>query len=177
MVEFAICRQRLIDRELKFVEFNKDGEVWVDLAGEYFLLFKTIETNIQVKCLDGIIKTLRLYDIKNGIQLYTDNTSSSVKNNLGTIDENIELICTNELTCNIMKHKYQPQMQKCSKQQVGAAIKLHMYSLPQFASDDVVVKWMNWRKGDVIAICPKKCQNKLNDCGKCCDGCNFRIVV
>lgn len=170
---FELCQQRLVDRGMVLIGNNPDGEIW-KLGSDLFLLFFTIDTNIQVKSLDTINKILKNCKISNGIKLFTDSTSASVKN---TIGDNVELICTKELQCNIMRHIFQPQMQKCSKTQAKNAIRLHLYAPPQFTSDDAVVKWMNWKKGDVIAICKNKCGNTLGQDGRCCQTCNFRIVV
>lgn len=171
-----MCYERLRDRGLTYSETTKDGQVWCDDNGEKYLLFSTIKTTVQVKWLDTIVKILNGHKITNGIQLYVDSVSASVKNNINNACVSIELICTSDLLCNILRHKYQPQMQKCTVQQAQEALSLYKYSPPRFTSDDAVVRWMNWPRGSVIAICRNKCGNKLTLRGTCCNVCQFRIV-
>jgi DNA-directed RNA polymerase subunit H (RpoH/RPB5) len=176
MNEFNVIKQCLIDRKLKFKSINDDGEVWVDESNNEFLLLKNIVDSVQIKFIGIINKILQKHNIKNGIQLYRDNTSTNVKQKLIELNSTIQLISLDELCCNIMQHKYQPQMQKCTHEQANKVIAFHKYHLPRFQQNDAVVRWMNWKKSDVIAICIEKCGNKLRDDGKCCKNCNYRIV-
>lgn len=166
-----VCKKWLEYRGYAYVVTKEEGEIWRK-DGEDLLLFSEISSSVQVKLLESLIKTCEEYNVKKAIKIYEDGTSSCVRNRKA---DAIELICTDELLCDITKHKFQPKMFKCNPSQAELAIGMHLHALPRFSIDDPMVRMMDWSKGDVIAICDDKCEI-LKDDATCCDATRFRIV-
>ena len=55
-------------------------------------------------------------------------------------------------------------------------VEKHLYNMPEFVSNDPVVEWMDWKKGNIIGICEDKCLNEIFE-GECCKNTRYRIVV
>ena len=171
-----VCREWLLNRTYTFVNATDDGELWERADTTNLFLFTTIVDSIQVKLIDHIVKYMQANNLHKAIKIYRTSTSSSVKNNKDSMPVDIELVCTTQLMCNILTHKYQPKMTKCSPGQVAHIKSLHLYAMPQLSSEDPVVRLMDWQKDDVIAICENKC-SLLNKKGACCAHTRYRIIV
>lgn len=175
--EILIFREWMEQRGYKYASSHTEGELWIDQdTKEEYFLFLSIADTIQVKLVDQIVKMMNLHHITNAIKIFRYSTSSCVKNKMEELKIKIELVCADQLKCNILKHKYQPKMTKCNTYQARNANALHKCAMPQISKDDPVVILMNWKRGDIIAICPDKCQ-ELKKRGKCCEKTRFRIVI
>lgn len=159
------------------VDSNEEGTVWKRNDDDIIFLFLKIFESIQVRIVDMVVKILNIYKINHGILVYTSSTSSSVKARLESFNGiKIELFHSDQLSCNIMEHVFQPRMTKCNVEQIVKVKNLYRYAMPQIKSDDPVVLWMDWKSGDIIAICDKKCTNMLDENGRCCIDCRWRVI-
>ena len=179
------CKHMLKDRRYIFVKDNEFGEIWQhEETNMFVLLITSISDSVQIRILEPITKDLKLIGITSAIKIFRDCASSCVHSKilkLGESGMNIELVHTNQLICNIMTHVFQPKYTKCSLAHAERAKALHLYALPQFVSEDPVVTWMGWKKGDVIMMCFDRCESLGLQCDSqyvsCCPNARFRIVV
>lgn len=160
-----------------YILFEKLNDFWIFQDEENKIAcFVNFFESIQLKNLELIINNMKKIQIFHIILVFTKSVSPIVKNKIWP-NFQIELICSNSLEYDIMDHVKQPKFIKCNKIQKEHVLKLHTAHLPQLLLQDPVSLYLNFKKGDVIAICREKCLNNLNEKGFCCEKTNFRIVV
>ena len=99
------------------------------------------------------------------IIVYKDSVTTYVKNLIGndvfdkpktssaTDNISIEIFDENELRINITRHRLQPkEFVQLSTTEVAAFKKLYGTKIPIFSTSDPIVRFYNYKKGDIIAL-------------------------
>lgn len=127
------------------------GQVWVNEAGDQIMVLDKVQKSIQIDYVKGLLDHTQGYD--HFIVLYTNGFSSSSKDLIATAQATkgvrIECIHTSRLMIDVLAHQYQPIYRK-----VNVPYRTFTHSPPQLQSDDPIVMWMDWKKGDVVEITP-----------------------
>lgn len=170
--------KRLNNRNYQFIKQAIEDDFWIfqDNEKRKIACFPKFFDSIQLKNLEQIMEKMKKFDIFHIILVYTKNVSPIVKNKIWP-NYQFELIMSSSLEYDILEHVKQPKFIKCNPNQKQNIINLHVAKLPQLLIQDPVSIYLNYKKGDVIAVCRDKCENKLNEQGFCCKNTTFRIVV
>lgn len=166
-------KKMMTRRNFEFLHETNLGFVWKK-AEDVCLVFSQIFDSIQLNNVKTIKEELKKLKIKHCIVLYKIIITSVVKN-LAADEFDIEMFNINDLQVDILNHVFQPSFFKIDYPEI--VTRQFLYQMPQFLSTDPIVKYYNYKKGDVIGICEEKCGQKYGTDGFCCKKTRFRIVV
>lgn len=142
------------------------GHQIIDRQDDYFLIKKTDDSEIVVffsffeklntSILKEYIKEIEKNKINHMIIIYKDKVTSSVNKIIDNIFHlNIELFSFSDLLFNITKHRlYRPHILLTTSEKIKF-IKKYGKQIPKILLDDPIVKYFNFKSGDILKIIRK----------------------
>jgi DNA-directed RNA polymerase I, II, and III subunit RPABC1 len=148
-MEKIVLTEMLNDRGYS-ISFVSDPYIAVsDLNNERILIFFSDDPKVNINTVKSQISKMTELSIKHSILVYKDVITSSALKAIECLENNkIELFCSKELQYNITKHRLVPRHEKYTKDDM----KKHVDSLPVLLRTDVVCRYYDFKKGDIIEI-------------------------
>ena len=126
----------------------------MNLSASYVYIFIFTNEKLNINGIKEYVTTLEGDGIKNSIIVYNSDITSSAKKFVISLADtiNIELFAFKEMTFNLTKNKYYNRHEKLSTKESGQFLTKYGKEIPGLLKNDIVVRYFNFQKGDVIRI-------------------------
>lgn len=147
----TVCQELFAVRQYTIEEIGEDVDAGWYIKGKTDLkktihLYIMSHTKLNVDLIKYYYSLLKTHQVKRAILLYKQSVTSSVTKLLETLDIKIELFHINELSYNLLKHKWVPKHEKIDFS------KKNDMKYPILKKTDPVSRFMGFKMGDVIRI-------------------------
>lgn len=153
-MEVEICMEMLTARGYSYNYSDEDDEKIILAEKEYdkLVVFFCQDDKFNIQSLKRYISQTKDLELEHCIIIYKDQITSSAAKQIDNLDCEVELFCRKELQYNLTKHRLVPQHSKVPDEQASVIRKKDGHNLPQILKTDPVVRFYNFKKGDIIKI-------------------------
>lgn len=155
-IVISTCKEMMQQRKYNILEEYDDKIIFINSDGEKVCFFKTIISKFGIDRVTEFISIINELEIKHCILLYDLNVTSSANKILQDLNDiQIELFNKKELLYNITKHELVPTHIKVSSKEYHSLKQKCDINFGTLYHTDPVVKFYNFRPGDLIKIIRK----------------------
>lgn len=133
---------------------NKEMILMNDKQGKIVIIF-ICNDNLAISELKLYIKIIKDNNIDHAIIVYKNKITPTSKKIIEQIDTNIELFTYTQMSLNIFKHKYYFPHIKIEGNELNEIVTKFGNKIPIILKTDSVVKYLDFKKGDIIKIIRK----------------------
>ena len=126
----------------------------MNLSASYVYIFIFTNEKLNINGIKEHVTILEEDGIKNSIIVYNRDITSSAKKFVVSLADtiNIELFAFKEMMFNLTQNKYYNRHEKLSTKDSGQFLTKYGKEIPGLLKNDIVVRYFNFQKGDVIRI-------------------------
>lgn len=148
-MEKIVLSEMLNDRGYSISFEEEPYLATTDKHDNKIFVFFSDESKVNINTVKTQISKMTEYCINHSILVYKDVITASALKAIDCLENNrIELFCVKELQYNITKHRLVPKHELYKKDDM----KKHIDSLPVLMKTDVVVRYYDFKRGDIIEI-------------------------
>lgn len=148
------CINILLQRNYSMVNESDNYTLMKDVEGNNVIIFNCNEA-LTIHSLKLYLKIMNDNDIKHCIIVYNDKITPSARKIIDISEFEIEVFTTNEMSINITKHKYYFPHIKLEDSEKKKLLDKYGKHIPIILKHDPVVRYLNFKKGDVLKIIRK----------------------
>lgn len=121
---------------------------------ENVIIFNCLD-NITINLIKAYVKIMIDTNINHSIIVYDGKITPSAKKIIETTNLEIEIFSKNEMSINVFKHKYYFPHIKVDDTTKNLLLTKYGTKLPIILKTDSIVRYLNYKKGDIIKIIRK----------------------
>ncbi len=125
-----------------------------DVDGNNIIIFNSNDS-LTIHSLKLFLKIMNDNDIRHCIIIYKDKITPSAKKIIDISEFEIEVFTYDEMSINITNHKYYFPHIKINDQEKKELLDKYGKHLPIILKTDPVVRYLNFKKGDILKIIRK----------------------
>lgn len=148
------CIEILSNRNYTLVNESNNYILMKDQNNNHILVFNCND-NLTIQYMKIYMKTMIDNDINHCIIIYKDKITPSAKKIINISELEIEVFTNIEMSINITKHKYYSPHIKLNDNEKKQLLNKYGNHLPIILKSDPVVRYLNFKKGDVLKIIRK----------------------
>jgi len=142
-------------RNYNLISKNSNYTLMNDQTNNKHVLIFTCPDNITITLIKAYIKIMIDTNINHSVVIYDGKITPSAKKIIESTELTIELFTNNEMSINIFKHKYYFPHIKVDDTTKNLLLTKYGPKLPIILRNDMVVRYLNFKKGDIIKIIRK----------------------
>jgi DNA-directed RNA polymerase I, II, and III subunit RPABC1 len=152
-MEINICLKMLSVRGYNIIENDQENNtIFAQKEDDKLVVFFCTDDKFNIQSLKRYISQTKDLELEHCIIIYKDQITSSASKQIDNLDCEVELFCRKELQYDITKHRLVPQHSKVPDNLAMIIRKKDGHNLPQILKTDPVVRFYNFKKGDIIKI-------------------------
>jgi DNA-directed RNA polymerases I, II, and III subunit RPABC1 len=148
------CMNIMYQRDYTLVHTGDNYTLMKDCDNNHIIIFSCNDT-LTIHNLKIYMKNMFDNDIKHCIIIYSNKITPSAKKIIAISEFEIETFTNDEMSVNITEHKYYFPHIKISDEEKQQLISKYGKSLPIILRNDAVVRYLNFKKGDILKIIRK----------------------
>lgn len=142
-----VCEEMCNARKYKIIQTDPTNHAIVAMQDYKYIYIEIIQhKKLNVEIIKYFYSFLHRNNIHHAILIYHNSVTSSVKKLLSTLDIYIELFLAERMRYNILKHRLVPEHNKVGEETDDTK------HFPTIEYTDPVVRFLGFKKGDVLAI-------------------------
>lgn len=146
----------LENRSYTNIIFNEEENYikCTNLEGNEVYIFIFTNDKLNINGIKEYVSILETDNIKNSIIVYADDITSSARKFVISLTDtiNIELFAFKEMMYNLTQNKYYNKHEKLNSKDAAQFISTYGKDIPVLLKNDIVVRYFNFQKGDIIRI-------------------------
>ena len=148
------CMNIMYERNYTLINECDNYILMKDLDNEYIIIFNCNDS-LTIHNMKLYLQTMSDQNISHCIIIYLDKITPSAKKIIDISEFDIEVFTHDEFSLNITKHKYYFPHIKLNDQEKQNLLQKYGKHLPIILKTDPVVRYLHFKKGDVLKIIRK----------------------